>query len=153
MGRPLALNPGANQCTGPACGAKKCFIVAAVAGNITTTVNKGRQAGPMSSLLLLNVYGEDVWELVKLWTKTSSFRWILSTAPCLIAFPGMKFAELLRLLIIVIRSGKGKLLLEIGSWVNWERKTTCMKRQAQRSGWVVKCCRMWEIDRERYIGR
>ena len=32
--------------------AKKCFIVAAVAGNITTTVNKGKQAGSMSSLLL-----------------------------------------------------------------------------------------------------
>ena len=51
------LNPGANQYTGPACGAKKCFIVAAVAGDITTTVNKGRRAGPMSSLLLLDVGG------------------------------------------------------------------------------------------------
>ena len=56
MGRPLALYPGANQYTGPACGAKKCFIVAAAAGDITTTINKGRRAGPMSSLLLLDVY-------------------------------------------------------------------------------------------------
>ena len=48
---------GANQYTGPACGAKKCFIAPAAAGNITTTVNKGRWAGPMSSLLLLDVYG------------------------------------------------------------------------------------------------
>ena len=37
------LNPGANQYTGPACGAKKCFVMAAAAGNITTTVNKGRR--------------------------------------------------------------------------------------------------------------
>ena len=54
-GRPLVLNPGANQYTGPACGTKKCFIAAAASGDITTTVNKGRQAGPMSSLL--DVYG------------------------------------------------------------------------------------------------
>ena len=47
------LNPGANQYTGPA---KKCFIAAAAAGDITTIVNKGRWAGPMSSLLLLDVY-------------------------------------------------------------------------------------------------
>ena len=53
----LVLNPGANQYTGPTCGAKKCFIVAAVAGNITTSVNKGRRTGPMSSLLLLDVNG------------------------------------------------------------------------------------------------
>ena len=53
----LALNPGANQYTGPACGTKKCFIAAAAAGDITTTVNKGRRAGPMSSLLFLDVYG------------------------------------------------------------------------------------------------
>ena len=47
----------ANQYTGPACGAKKCFIAAAAAaGNITTTVYKCRWAGPMSSLLLLDVY-------------------------------------------------------------------------------------------------
>ena len=52
----MALNPGANQYTGPACGAKKCFIAAAAAGDITTRVNKGRQAGAMSSLLLLDVY-------------------------------------------------------------------------------------------------
>ena len=57
VGRPpLALNPGANQYTSPAYSAKKCFIVAAAAGNITTTVNKGRQSKPMSSLLLLDVY-------------------------------------------------------------------------------------------------
>ena len=50
----------ANQYTGPACGAKKCFIAAAAAaGNITTTVYKGRWAGPMSSLLLLDVYQRD----------------------------------------------------------------------------------------------
>ena len=47
----------ANQYTGPAYNAKKCFIAAAVAGNITTTVHKGRQGRPMSSLLLLDVYG------------------------------------------------------------------------------------------------
>ena len=54
------LNPRANQYTGlagPACGTKKCFIAAAAAGNITTTVNKGRWAGPISSPLLLDVYG------------------------------------------------------------------------------------------------
>ena len=56
MGQPLALNAGANQDTCPAYSTKKCFIVAAAAGNITTTVNKGRQAGPMSSLLLVDVY-------------------------------------------------------------------------------------------------
>ena len=50
------LNPGANQYTGPA---KKCFIAAAAAGDITTIVNKGRWAGPMSSLLLLDVYGSN----------------------------------------------------------------------------------------------
>ena len=52
----LALNPGANQYTGPACGTKKCFIAAAAAGDISTTINKGRRAGPMSSLLFLDVY-------------------------------------------------------------------------------------------------
>ena len=36
------LNPGANQYTGPVCGTKKCFIAAAAAADITTTVNKGR---------------------------------------------------------------------------------------------------------------
>ena len=50
------LNAGANQYACPACGAKKCFIVLAAADDITTTVNKSRQAGPMSSLLLLDVY-------------------------------------------------------------------------------------------------
>ena len=57
-GGPLVLNPGANQYTGPPCGAKKCFIAAAAAGNISTTVIKGRQAGPLSSLLILDVYGQ-----------------------------------------------------------------------------------------------
>ena len=38
---------------------KKCFIAAAAAGNITTTVNKGRPGRPMSSLLLLDVYGHN----------------------------------------------------------------------------------------------
>ena len=51
------LNQGANQYTGPSCGTKKCFIAAAAAGDITSTVNKGRRAGPMGSLLLLDVYG------------------------------------------------------------------------------------------------
>ena len=56
VGGPAAgAESGANQYTGPACGAKKCFIAAAVAGNITTTVNKGRRVRPMS-LLLLDVY-------------------------------------------------------------------------------------------------
>ena len=50
----LALNAGANQYTCPAYSTKKCFI-AAVAGNITTTENIGWRAGPMSSLLLLDV--------------------------------------------------------------------------------------------------
>ena len=40
-----------------ACDAKKCFIAAAAAGDITTTVNKGRRVGPLSSLLLFDVYG------------------------------------------------------------------------------------------------
>ena len=38
---------------------QKCFIAAAAAGYITTTVNKGRWAGPMSSLLLLDVYDHE----------------------------------------------------------------------------------------------
>ena len=38
---------------------QKCFIAAAAAGNITTTVNKGRPGRPMSSLLLLDVYGHN----------------------------------------------------------------------------------------------
>ena len=44
----MALNPGANQYTGPAFSAKACFMVD---GNITTSVNKARWAGPMSGLL------------------------------------------------------------------------------------------------------
>ena len=56
-GWPLALNLGANQYTDLQCGTKKCFIVAAAPDKITTTVNKGRQARPMSNLLLLDVYG------------------------------------------------------------------------------------------------
>ena len=56
-GRQLALNAGATQYTCPVYSVKKCFIAAAVAGDITTTVNTGRQAGPKSSLLLFDVYG------------------------------------------------------------------------------------------------
>ena len=48
MGWAMALNLGANQYTGPTFSAKACFIVA---GDITTSVNKGRRAGPMSGLL------------------------------------------------------------------------------------------------------
>ena len=48
VGWAMALNPGANQYTGPTFSAKACFIVA---GDITTSVNKGRRAGPMSGLL------------------------------------------------------------------------------------------------------
>ena len=44
-GWPLALNPGANQYTGPARGAKKCFIAAAAAGDITNAVNKADGMG------------------------------------------------------------------------------------------------------------
>ena len=44
---------------------KKCFIAAAAAGNITTTVNKGRQARPMSSLLPLDVFAV-YWEKITL---------------------------------------------------------------------------------------
>ena len=40
-----ALNPGANQNTGPARGAKKCFIAAAAAGDITNAVNKADSMG------------------------------------------------------------------------------------------------------------
>ena len=56
MGQPLVLNAGANQYTHPAYRTKKCFIAAAAAGNITTTVNRDRQAGAMMSLLLLDAY-------------------------------------------------------------------------------------------------
>ena len=38
----MALYPGPNQYTGPTFSAKACFMVA---GDITTSVNKGRQAG------------------------------------------------------------------------------------------------------------
>ena len=48
---------GANQYTCPAYSAKKYFIVAAVAGDIITTVDKGRWARPMSSLPCLDVNG------------------------------------------------------------------------------------------------
>ena len=47
----MALNPGANQYT--------------VAGNTTTSVNKGSWAGPMSGLILLYVY--DATSLHYLW--------------------------------------------------------------------------------------
>ena len=53
---PLVLNARANQYSCPAYSAKKGFIAAAVAGDITTTVNKGRRADKMSRLLLLDVY-------------------------------------------------------------------------------------------------
>ena len=49
----MVLHVGANQYTGPAYSIKACFMAV---GNITTTVNKGRQAGrqagPMSGLFL-----------------------------------------------------------------------------------------------------
>ena len=57
MSRLLALNPGANQYTCLIYSAKKCLIAAAAAGDITTTVNRGRQPRPMSNLRLLDVYG------------------------------------------------------------------------------------------------
>ena len=60
-GWPLALNVGVNQYTCPACGTKKCFIAAAVAGDITTNVIKGRQPRPMSSLILLDAYGSTIY--------------------------------------------------------------------------------------------
>ena len=47
--RAMALKSGANQYTGPAISAKACFMVA---GNITTIFNRGRQARPMSSILI-----------------------------------------------------------------------------------------------------
>ena len=53
----MALNPGANQYTCPAYSVKVYFIVAMVAGNITTAVKRGRRAGPMSGLLPLDVNG------------------------------------------------------------------------------------------------
>ena len=55
MGLPLhtsmAPNPGANQYTGPANSTKVCLIAA---GDITTTVNKGKWAMSMSDLFLLS---------------------------------------------------------------------------------------------------
>ena len=45
----MALHAGANQYTGPAYSAKACFMVVC---NITTTVNKGRRAGSLSSLCI-----------------------------------------------------------------------------------------------------
>ena len=45
----MALNPGANQYTGTALSAIAGFMVA---GDITTSVNKDRRAGPMSGLLI-----------------------------------------------------------------------------------------------------
>ena len=69
----MALNPGTNQYSGPACGAKKCFIEAGEAGDITTTVNKGRRAGPMSSLLLLDVYGRDASLKFKIELKIATY--------------------------------------------------------------------------------
>ena len=42
VGKPAAGAESRGKST--TCGAKKCFIGAAAAGNITTTVNKGRQA-------------------------------------------------------------------------------------------------------------
>ena len=44
----MALNTGANQFTDPTFSAKACFIVA---GDLTTIVNKGKRAGPMSGLI------------------------------------------------------------------------------------------------------
>ena len=63
-GKSLALNVGTNQYTCPAYSAKKCFIATAARGDITTTVNRGRRAGPISSLLLLYVYGNNAIKLV-----------------------------------------------------------------------------------------
>ena len=56
VGRPaapwaMALNPGANEYTGPSLSAKACCMVA---GDITTSVNKG-QANERSTYL--DVYG------------------------------------------------------------------------------------------------
>ena len=53
----MVLNTGANQYTCPTYSTKVCFIVATAGGDITTSVNKGRWARPISGLLLLDVYG------------------------------------------------------------------------------------------------
>ena len=59
--RAMALNPGANQYTGPAFGAKAFFVVAgnkllvswsSLDKELHASVNKGRWAGPMSGLLI-----------------------------------------------------------------------------------------------------
>ena len=55
-GQPLGTESEDKSILSPAYSAKVCFIAAAVAGDITTTVNRGRQARPMSNLLLLDVY-------------------------------------------------------------------------------------------------
>ena len=52
---PVGAESGGKSIPWPRMWSQKCFIAAAAAGDITTTVNKGRQAGPMSSLL--DVYG------------------------------------------------------------------------------------------------
>ena len=54
-----ALNLRANQYTGPKFSTKACFMVA---GDITTSVNKGRRAGPMSDLLIqMSLIVESTW--------------------------------------------------------------------------------------------
>ena len=47
-----SLIPGANQCIGQAFSAKACLMVA---GNITTSVNKGRRARPLIRCLWISV--------------------------------------------------------------------------------------------------
>ena len=51
----VALNPGANQYTGPVFSAKACFMVA---GDITTSINKARWTGPMNGLLIYMSMGQ-----------------------------------------------------------------------------------------------
>ena len=55
----MALNPGANQYTGHAFSTKACFMVA---GDRTTSVNKGKRAGPMSDLHIWMSMG---WRMVR----------------------------------------------------------------------------------------
>ena len=45
----MALHAGANLYTGPAHSAKACFMAVS---NITTIINKGREAGPMGGPFL-----------------------------------------------------------------------------------------------------
>ena len=52
----LALNAGANHFTDPTYRAKVHLRIAAASGDIPTRVNKGRWDGPLSSLLLLDVF-------------------------------------------------------------------------------------------------